>query len=112
MAFEHAAALRELDGGGPVPVTVGGRAIVLCRVGDEVFAVQRACIHQGGDLAEGIVASDGFVVCPVHGWRFDARTGRHELSPETCLRSYPVRVEGERVLVDPTPRPMFSEVLE
>jgi hypothetical protein len=31
-------------------------------------------------------------------------TGVHEISPETCLVTYAVRIQDDDVLVDPTPR--------
>jgi nitrite reductase/ring-hydroxylating ferredoxin subunit len=102
---EAVAVVGELPDGGVKAIRVGGRDLVLCRVGDDYFATQRQCLHQGGDLAEGIVNS-GMIVCALHGWRFDVRTGQHEISPDTCLRTYPVRIDGERVLVGAKPNPL------
>ena len=99
------ATIGELADGDIKPIEVQGVQLVLCRVGDEYFATQRKCLHQGGDLTEGIVSS-GRIVCAVHGWRFDLRTGVHELSPMTCLRTYPTRIEGNSIFVSPTPNPM------
>ncbi|MCH2203684.1 MAG: nitrite reductase (NAD(P)H) small subunit, partial [Fuerstiella sp.] len=44
---------------------------------------------------------DGEILrCPWHGWQFDLSTGRSLVDPErTRVRSYPVRVEQDRVLV-------------
>lgn len=86
-----------------IAVEAGGRAMVLVRDGDRWFALQRACLHQGADLSDGIV-SRGFLICPAHAWKFRIDTGAHEISPETCLVTYAVRIEGTDVLVDPTPR--------
>ena len=72
------------------------------RDADQVYAAQRRCLHQGADLADGIV-SRGFLVCAQHGWRYHCATGLHELSPETCLVTYRVRVVGDDIQVDPTP---------
>jgi nitrite reductase/ring-hydroxylating ferredoxin subunit len=98
-------AAADLVDGDIVPIAVGGRALVLCRVGDAYFATQRRCLHQGGDLAEG-VTSGGHIVCAVHGWRFDLRTGCHELSPGTCLRTHAVEVRDGTVFVATIPRPL------
>ena len=97
MTWVVVAKVGDLAPGDVKAIEVGGRAMALARHGDAYFATQRACLHQGGDLSEGIV-SRGFLICPVHGWKFD------ELSPETCLVTYAVRIEGDDVLVDPTPR--------
>lgn len=67
------------------------RELVIGRDGDRLFATQRRCPHQAGDLADGIVAR-GHLVCPVHTWRFSTTTGALDVSPVTCLRVHAVRV--------------------
>ncbi len=108
MPFERVASLSDIADEDIVPVEVGGRALVLCRNGDRLYAMQRKCLHQGADLTEGIV-SRGYVVCALHGWRFDLATGVHDMSPMNCLRTHAVRVDGDDVYVDSTPNPMPIE---
>ena len=51
---------------------------------------------------------DGEVlICPLHWWRYDVRSGRRLGRPELAVASYPVRVvDGEvRVKVPPAPPP-------
>ena len=55
-------------------VTVGGRRIAVFRLADRFAAIDADCPHAGGPLSDGIVA-DACVTCPLHGWRFDLRTG-------------------------------------
>ena len=40
-----------------------------------LFAIDGHCPHRGGPLAEGIVGGET-VVCPLHAWKIDLRTGR------------------------------------
>jgi nitrite reductase/ring-hydroxylating ferredoxin subunit len=75
---------------------------VLYRDGDTYYAAQRRCPHAGFDLAEGFV-SRGYLVCPLHSWRFACDTGIHELSPGTCLAMHTLRIEGDTIEIDPTP---------
>ncbi len=103
MAYYAVATVDELAPGDVKAVRVGAVEMVLYRSGDAYFAAQRQCLHQGGDLADGII-SRGFLVCPLHGWKFHADSGRHALSPQTCLKTYAVRVEGDVIQVDPQPR--------
>ena len=91
-----------LRAGDVIAVVVDGLEIALGRDGDRYFAVQRQCIHRGGDLSEGIVAR-GHVVCPQHGWRFSTETGCHDASAEHCLVRYGVRVAGDQIEIDPQP---------
>jgi nitrite reductase (NADH) small subunit len=55
-------------------VTVAGRRVAVFRTPDGWHAIDAACPHEGGPLADGLVA-DRCVTCPLHGWRFDLRTG-------------------------------------
>lgn len=82
-----------------IPISIGSLELALGRDGDRYFATQRQCVHQGGDLADGIV-SRGHLVCPHHGWRFSTATGQHETASTFCLRTYPVRVVGDDLQVE------------
>ena len=63
-----------------------------------VHASQAECPHRIGPLADGLLGGDT-LVCPLHGWRFDLRTGA-ALYGECGLTTYPVRVtrDGELML--------------
>ena len=116
-AFVDVAALADLTEGKPRILSVAGREIGLIRWRDEVFAVRNICPHQLGPVCGGYAmplltgAVDGsieveddrpVVVCPWHNWEFDVRTGRAAWADAPYrLKTYPVRVEGGRVLVDP-----------
>lgn len=57
----------------PVAAKLLGKDLVLFRGPDQkVAALDRRCVHRGGDLAGGLVI-DGCVRCPYHGWRFDTQ---------------------------------------
>jgi len=89
----------DVRAGDVIPVVAGGAEIALGRDGDRLFAVQRACLHQGGDLANGII-SRGHLICPHHGWRFSTETGCHDTASNVCLMRYAVRVVGEQIEVE------------
>jgi len=55
-------------------VTVAGRRVAVFRTPHGFHAIDGTCPHLGGPLADGLVA-DRCVTCPLHGWRFDLRTG-------------------------------------
>jgi nitrite reductase/ring-hydroxylating ferredoxin subunit len=101
--FVTVATVGQLAHGDLIAVEIEGRRLVLGRDRERYFATQRTCLHQGGDLVEGLV-SRGHLICPVHGWRFDVGSGRLDGSPETCLATYAVRVVGDAIQIDPTPR--------
>lgn len=98
-------------------VSVEGREIGVVRWRGEVFALRNVCPHEFGPVCAGFtlpllhgdqagtleVDEDQLViVCPWHGWEFDARTGRAVWWAESNyrLRSYPAKIESGRILVD------------
>jgi nitrite reductase/ring-hydroxylating ferredoxin subunit len=97
------AKLGDLKSGDLLAVEVEGIEMVLGRDGNRLFAAQRRCVHQGGDLADGIIAR-GHLVCSHHGWRFSTATGRHDSASDVCLATYSVRVNGDQIEIDPSPR--------
>ncbi len=76
-----------------------GRAIAIFRVGGEFFAVSDVCTHANAALSDGPL--DGYELeCPLHGARFDIRTGRAVTPPASRpLRRFEVKVEADRVWV-------------
>lgn len=48
----------------------------LCNINGEYFALSRWCRHRGGDLAKGSIDEGGCLVCPIHGARYDVRSGQ------------------------------------
>jgi len=61
--------------------------------GGRVFATQAQCPHRGGPLADGLLGGD-VVICPLHAWKFDLKTGQPLASASGCsLKTYPVRVD-------------------
>jgi nitrite reductase (NADH) small subunit len=63
------------------------------------MALDNVCPHRGGPLAEGSV-EHGKIVCPWHQWEFDLATGEATHSPAAKATSFPLRIEGDDVLVE------------
>jgi 3-phenylpropionate/trans-cinnamate dioxygenase ferredoxin subunit len=89
----------ELAPGGKKLVDVDGRALALFRVGDDYYAVDDVCTHDGGPLAEGDLEGTE-IECPRHGARFDVRTGAVTCFPAVePIPTHPVEVRGDGVYV-------------
>ena len=80
-------------------VKSGDVTIALFRTADDrVFALEDKCPHRAGPLSEGIV-HDGCVTCPLHNWVISLETGLAQGADEGSTLSFPVRIEGDRVLL-------------
>ena len=81
-------------------VKVAGKEIALFQVQGKYYAIDNACTHVGGPLAEGDV-EDTVVECPWHGSRFSLETGKVLYGPaRTDVACYPVRREGDDIEVE------------
>ena len=80
-------------------VVIGDKAIALYQLEGDIFATDDACTHAYGSLSEGYVEGEE-IECPLHGGRFNIRTGEATAPPVTeDLDTYEVRIEGENVLI-------------
>lgn len=78
-----------------------GRTYALYHSPDgEFFCTDGLCTHENVHLAGGLVM-DYVIECPKHNGQFDYRTGEAKRAPVCVnLQTYPVKVEGGRILVD------------
>lgn len=98
MPFVRVAAVSEVPEGAVMEASVGGELYAICNVAGTISALSGVCLHQGGPLGQGNIA-DGHIVCPWHGWEFDCRTGASGFNSDECVATYPVKVEGNDILI-------------
>lgn len=80
-------------------VTKGEMTIAIFRTAeDRVFALEDKCPHRNGPLSQGIV-HDGCVTCPLHNWVISLETGVAQGADAGSTASFPVRLEGDDVLL-------------
>ena len=87
--------------------TVDGRALVVCRTREGVFAVDDFCTHAFARMSEGRLRGMR-LICTLHGAGFGVRDGRVLAGPATQpLATHFARVVGDRVEValDPAAPP-------
>ena len=75
----------------------GERVAVFHSRSGQVFAVQAACPHKEGPLADGLLGGTT-LICPLHAWKFDLSSGEG-LAGGCALKTYPVRLDEERRVV-------------
>ena len=102
MAYLRACALSELEEDTPKRVEIDSTPVSVVKTEGEVFAIHDICSHANVSLAEGEV-DDCHIECWLHGSSFDLRTGKPDCLPATQpIPVYPVKIEGDDVLVSLT----------
>lgn len=100
MAFKKICTLDDVWEGEMEAFELEGHEILIIHLeGGQVMAWQAVCPHQDIPLVEGKLEM-GVLTCRAHLWQFSAETGE-AINPTGCeLARYPVRVEGDDVLVE------------
>lgn len=111
--FVEAAGVAGLKDSAVRKATVNGKELLFAKAGNEYFCTDARCPHLGGDLTMGTLQGT-ILTCPLHGSQFDLRDGRvlrwtdwtglkasitKALKAPRPLKTYPVKVEGEKVFV-------------
>jgi nitrite reductase (NADH) small subunit len=78
----------------------GTKTVAVFRTKGKLYAVANRCIHKGASLCDGDITNDGTVIrCPWHNWPFDLVSGQHCLDHRERLRTYEVKMQGDRVVL-------------
>lgn len=98
--FERVAAVDEVPPGGRLSILVEDVPALLIRVGDEFFAVEDVCSHDGQPLTNGPVGGDCSIICPRHGAKFNLRTGAPMCMPAVePIATFEVQIRDGGVFV-------------
>ncbi len=101
--FVKATTVEAVPDGGAIRVTIGDVPIAIVRSAGEIYAIHDVCSHANVALSEGEI-DDQTIECWLHGSRFDLVTGRPTGLPATQpVPVYPVKIDGDDVLVSVTP---------
>lgn len=85
--------------GSAVGVQTGDLDLLLCNVDGVIYCTDNICTHAYALLSDGWIEGTE-IECPLHGGRFDVRTGRALCAPVTQdLIVYPTRTVDGRVEV-------------
>jgi 3-phenylpropionate/trans-cinnamate dioxygenase ferredoxin subunit len=103
--FVKVAALADVPPGTAKQVIIDGHRVAVVNTQGTVHAIDDTCTHEEQSLSAGPVTGD-LIVCPKHGSRFHLPTGRVMSLPAVRpVRTYPVKVEGDDILLSLESRP-------
>lgn len=81
-------------------VQIGERSYAVCHDAGRFVVVGNSCPHAQGSLGRGEVV-DGCIICPVHHWPWDLRTGLTDSNfPHMRLTFYRHEVRQGKVYID------------
>ena len=99
-SYIEIAKLDEIKPGKMLRVIVKDKKILLANVDGTIYAVEDMCSHEDASLYNGALKED-CVECPLHGSRFDLKTGIPKEAPATePIATYSVKVEGNTILIN------------
>ena len=96
--FIEAAHLNQLPVGTGTCVKIANKDVALFNVDGTIFAMEDACLHQGGSLGCSDLAGR-VVTCRAHGWRYDVTTGSTLHVPGYGVATYPVKMVDGKIMV-------------
>jgi toluene monooxygenase system ferredoxin subunit len=99
MGFKRVAKIQDLWSGEMVGLEVNGERVLLVNVDNGIYAYADICPHQKSRLSEGTL-TDRILRCARHHWEFDVCSGFGVNPRNSCLKLFPIRIEGEDILVD------------
>jgi nitrite reductase/ring-hydroxylating ferredoxin subunit len=89
-----------LDVGAIIGAKAGGLDVALYNIAGAIYATHNVCTHALAFTSDAWLEG-GIIECPLHGGRFEVKTGKGLGLPITCdLKVLLVRIEGNSVQVD------------
>ena len=99
MALRRVVALDDLRPGEMMGVSVDGEPVLVLNVGGAVCAYRDRCLHKGVPLSTGRLI-DEVILCDVHYWEYDGRTGCGINPSGVRLDRFAVTVRDGQVWID------------
>lgn len=81
-----------------IRIEINDHDLAIFKIQGEVFVISNVCPHNHTSQMFNGYLNSFEIVCPVHGWKFDIRTGK-TLSNHSNIRVYKSRVVDDEVYV-------------
>ncbi|HLG02229.1 MAG TPA: Rieske 2Fe-2S domain-containing protein [Bacteroidia bacterium] len=79
---------------------VAGKKIIVVKTQTGIFAMEEKCPHNGFSLAAGMCTEDGeAIVCPLHRYAFDFKTGRCKNGSGGAARVFPIETRDDGIYI-------------
>lgn len=89
----------ELQENEPSYITLNSISIIVIKKQGNLYALKNRCSHMWCSFKGSRL--DGYILkCPCHDWCYDIRTGEFIDAPEIKLETYPVKRQGQDILIE------------
>jgi ferredoxin-nitrite reductase len=76
-----------------------GEEMAVFKSNGRLYGIQNICPHEGGQLCNGWIEG-GEVVCPLHGYKFDLKTGACSTDPKLKVKIFRLVAQGDQFTVE------------
>lgn len=83
----------------PILLRIGEQKVCLVFYAEEIYAFDNKCPHSGAPLHKGHCNNNMEIVCPLHSYQFNLKSGREGFGRNFELNTYPVKVENTALFI-------------
>lgn len=76
-----------------------GKTICVTRLEDGWYGIHNTCPHAGAQLHHGHCNRKGIIGCPLHGYKFDIKTGKSADGNNYKLTNYYFKIENDKLYI-------------
>jgi 3-phenylpropionate/trans-cinnamate dioxygenase ferredoxin subunit len=99
LSVEDAEKIKQLQNQQLIKITFESKLICVTKLEDGVFGMHNICPHAGAQLHHGFCNRKGIVGCPLHGYKFDIKTGRSTDGNNYKMKNYLFKIEEDKVYI-------------
>ncbi|MCE2740347.1 MAG: nitrite reductase (NAD(P)H) small subunit [Sphingobacteriales bacterium] len=80
-------------------IEIENKRICLTRMPDGYYAIDDACPHAGARLGLGKCTEDHMIICPIHRYQYNLKTGKGLPKQGDYVNTYPVEMRKDGIYV-------------
>jgi len=81
-------------------IRIGEKRVCLARHGQTFYCFEHLCPHQMHPLSEGQITEFGEIVCPLHEYRYNLKTGTEASQRCRDLKTFKVDINSEGIFIN------------
>ncbi len=99
LSSELAGKIKQLQLQQLIKIEVDAKLICVTKLEDGIFGIHNVCPHAGAQFHHGHCNRKGVIGCPLHGYKFDIKTGRSTDGNNYKIANYHFKIEDDKVLI-------------